>query len=163
MRGVVRSTGHLRFATRTYRVALGFGGVRFGKKEGDGATPAATLPLRHIFYRADRLAAPASAVDVRKLKPDDGWCDDPAHAAYNQLVSLPINASAETLWREDPVYDIVGVLGWNDSPAIPGKGSAIFLHLARPDYGPTEGCVALSLDDLLEVLAKGLTEIQVTI
>ncbi len=78
------------------------------------------------------------------------------------MVELPINASAEALWRDDAVYDIIGVLGWNDDPVQPGRGSAIFLHLARPDFSPTEGCVALAPDDLRHVLAMGLTEIVVT-
>ena len=91
----------------------------------------------------------------------DGWCDDPGHPAYNRPVRLPINASAEALWRDDALYDIIGVLGWNDDPVVPGRGSAIFLHVARPDYAPTEGCIALALDDLRRVLALGLTEIVV--
>jgi L,D-peptidoglycan transpeptidase YkuD (ErfK/YbiS/YcfS/YnhG family) len=98
-------------------------------------------------------------VPVAPIAPDDGWCDDPARAEYNRPVRLPIAASAEALWRDDNVYDIIGVLGWNDSPPIAGRGSAIFLHIARPDYTPTEGCVALSASDLRHVLASGLTEI----
>jgi L,D-peptidoglycan transpeptidase YkuD (ErfK/YbiS/YcfS/YnhG family) len=77
------------------------------------------------------------------------------------MVRLPINASAEALWRDDAIYDIIGVLGWNDDPVLTGKGSAIFLHLARPGYTPTEGCIALAPDDLRRVLAQGLTEILV--
>ena len=99
---------------------------------------------------------------MRPLTAADGWCDDPTHPAYNRLVSLPINASAEALWRDDSFYDIIGVLGWNDDPVQPAKGSAIFLHLARPGFPPTEGCIALDRDDLIRVLALGLTEIIVT-
>jgi L,D-peptidoglycan transpeptidase YkuD (ErfK/YbiS/YcfS/YnhG family) len=162
MRAVVASDHVLTFAGRTYRARVGHGGRRTDKREGDGATPIALLPLRKVLYRPDRLAAPPAAVPVRALAPHDGWCDDPAHADYNRLVRLPIEASAETLWRKDAVYDVVGVLGWNDDPIIPNRGSAIFLHIARADYGPTEGCIALSLPDLLTVLTGGLTEIQVT-
>jgi L,D-peptidoglycan transpeptidase YkuD (ErfK/YbiS/YcfS/YnhG family) len=100
-------------------------------------------------------------VPVQALGRDDGWCDDPAYPDYNRPVRLPISASAEALWREDAVYDIIAVLGWNDDPVQPGRGSAIFLHVAQPDYAPTEGCVALAPDDLRRVLAMGLTEIVV--
>lgn len=161
MRAIVLPSGLLTIQSETFRAALGRGGVRADKHEGDGATPAAALPLRQVFYRADRLTAPECAVPVRALEPDDGWCDDPADAAYNRPVRLPVTASAEALWRDDAVYDIIGVLGWNDAPIRPGRGSAIFLHVARPDYAPTEGCVALASDDLRRVLAMGLTEIVV--
>lgn len=145
------------------RCALGKGGVRAPteKREGDGATPAAIMPLRRLFFRADRLAAPRCAVPVEPIAENDGWCDDPAHPLYNRRVTLPFGASHERLWRDDHVYDLVGVLGWNDAPVERGRGSAIFLHLARPDYAPTEGCVALSERDLRTVLEAGLRGIEV--
>lgn len=161
MRAIVSPDGLLTIQSETFRAALGRGGVRADKHEGDGATPAGLLPLRNVLYRADRGAPPHCAVPVRALAREDGWCDDPAHADYNRLVRLPIAASAETLWRDDAVYDIIGVLGWNDRPIRPGSGSAIFLHVARPDYAPTEGCVALAPQDLRRILAMGLTEIVV--
>jgi len=161
MHAIVDSPNTLTFGGRTYTAAIGRGGRRSDKREGDGATPLGLLVLRHILFRPDRLAAPQAAVPVQALTPTDGWCDDPAHTAYNRMVTLPIAARAETLWRDDTVYDIIGALGWNDDPIIPGRGSAIFLHLARADYSPTEGCVALSLPDLQAVLAGGLTGILV--
>jgi L,D-peptidoglycan transpeptidase YkuD (ErfK/YbiS/YcfS/YnhG family) len=163
MRAVVHSSGHLNYAGRTYRVALGKAGVRFRKQEGDLATPAGTMKLRRVLYRPDRIDAPVCAVPVEKLAPADGWCDDPANPDYNRPVQLPFPASAEVLWRNDFIYDIIGVLGWNDDPVRPGLGSAIFLHLARPDYTPTQGCIALEVDDLRTILASGLTEVFVTI
>jgi L,D-peptidoglycan transpeptidase YkuD (ErfK/YbiS/YcfS/YnhG family) len=162
MRAIVTLNGILTLGTERYRAAIGRGGGRADKREGDGATPIGPLPLRQVLYRPDRGTAPVCAVPVDALSPHDGWCDDPAHAAYNQRVRLPIDASAEALWRDDPVYDIIGVLGWNDAPVLPGHGSAIFLHLARPDFAPTDGCVALAPNDLRQVLAAGLTEIVVT-
>jgi L,D-peptidoglycan transpeptidase YkuD (ErfK/YbiS/YcfS/YnhG family) len=162
MRAIVTLNGILTLGTERYRAAIGRGGGRADKREGDGATPIGPLPLRQVLYRPDRGTAPVCAVPVDALSPHDGWCDDPAHAAYNQRVRLPIDASAEALWRDDPVYDIIGVLGWNDAPVLPGHGSAIFLHLARPDFAPTDGCVALAPNDLRHVLAAGLTEIVVT-
>ncbi len=162
MRAIVVPDGRLTIQAETFRAALGRGGVRADKHEGDGATPAGVLPLRTVLYRADRGAPPLCAVPVQALRADDGWCDDPASAAYNHPVRLPLNASAEALWRDEDVYDIIGVLGWNDSPVRAGRGSAIFLHVARADHAPTEGCVALAAGDLRRVLAMGLTEIVVT-
>lgn len=124
------------------------------KREGDGATPIGQWPLRQVYYRPDRLAAPATQLPVTAMTPDMGWCDDPASPAYNRLVTLPFAASHEELWREDHAYDLVVVLGHNDGPPKPGMGSAIFLHLMQPDARPTEGCVACALEGLLALLAQ---------
>ena len=151
----------LHLAGQRYRAALGSGGITTLKQEGDGGTPAGLLPLRRVLYRADRLPRPRAAVPVAPLAPEDGWCDEPGAPDYNRLVHLPHPARHEALWRDDAVYDVIGVLGWNDAPPQRGRGSAIFLHLARPGYDPTEGCVALSRPDLLACLAAGLTGIEV--
>jgi len=148
-------------AGQIYRAALGKGGVRSDKREGDGATPVGLLPLRRVMYRADRLPAPDCAVSVEPIAPDDGWCDAPDSPQYNRRVRLPFDASAEELWRTDGVYDVIGVLGWNDQPVVRGRGSAIFLHVAREDLAPTEGCIALRLSDLLALLGTGLTGLEV--
>ncbi len=161
IRALVGPGGPLRFGALRCRVALGAGGVRADKREGDGATPAGLLPLRRVLYRADRGPRPRAAVPVQPLAPDDGWCDDPADANYNRAVPLPYPARHEALWRADAVYDVIGVLGWNDDPAVRGRGSAIFLHLARPDWAPTAGCIALADADLRAALADGLTEVLV--
>lgn len=158
---VVHPDGRLVFQGCVLRAALGRGGVRVHKAEGDGATPAGLLPLRRVLYRADRLAIPRTALPREPLAEADGWCDDPADAAYNRPVRLPYPARHEELWRRDEVYDVIGVLGWNDAPVVRGAGSAIFLHVARPDFAPTEGCVALPRADLLALLAEGLTAIRV--
>ena len=158
---VVGADRVLRLGPLAWRCAIGRGGIRAGKQEGDGATPVGVLPLRRVFYRADRVAAPACRLPVEPLSPADGWCDDPADAAYNRRVTLPHPARHEHLWRDDGLYDLVGVLGWNDAPVVRGRGSAIFLHLARPDLAPTEGCVALAGRDLRAALAAGLTAIEV--
>ncbi len=125
------------------------------------ATPTGLLPLLRVLYRADRVKPPRCAVPLEPIAPDDGWCDDSAHAAYNQQVSLPHPARHESLWRADAIYDIAGILGWNVSPIIPGAGSAIFLHVATPDLSPTAGCIALALPDLRAALETGLTTIRV--
>ncbi len=147
------------------RCALGKGGVKDSreKREGDGATPAARMPLRRVLFRADRGPAPRCAVPVEPIAPADGWCDDPAHRLYNRPVTWPFDASHEALWRDDAVYDLIGVLGWNDDPVERGRGSAIFLHIARDDYRPTEGCVALAPRDLRRVLEAGLRGVEVVL
>ncbi len=144
-----------------FRAQVGRSGITRHKREGDGATPAGRLPLRRVLYRADRVARPKTILPAEPIAPEDGWCDDPAEPAYNTRVRLPHPGSHEELWRRDGVYDVVGVLGWNDRPAVRGAGSAIFLHVSAADGSPTEGCVALALPDLLRLLASGLAGIEV--
>jgi L,D-peptidoglycan transpeptidase YkuD (ErfK/YbiS/YcfS/YnhG family) len=149
----VSADGFVTCRAGRFRCALGQGGVSVDKREGDGATPAGSFPLRRVLYRADRLSRPPTALETRPIAPHDGWCDDPADAAhYNTHVVLPHPTRCERLWRADGVYDVLVVLGHNDAPPIPGRGSAIFLHVAKPNYAPTEGCVALALAHLLLVL-----------
>lgn len=133
------------------RCALGRAGISAGKREGDGATPAGLFPIRRVLFRADRVSL-TTALPTAAIEPDDGWCDDPADADYNTQVTLPHRARCESLWRDDRLYDLIAVLGHNDAPVVPNAGSAIFLHVARDDFPPTEGCVALARDDLLAVL-----------
>ena len=135
------------------RCAVGRGGVAVKQREGDGVTPVGVWPVRRVLYRADRIARPKTVFPLAEIAERDGWCDAPDDAAYNSQVLLPYGASAESLRRDDGLYDVVVVLGFNDDPVEPGKGSAIFVHVARPDFSPTEGCVALALPDLLEMLA----------
>ena len=145
--------GRLLWNGREHPCTLGHGGVRADKREGDGATPIGCFPFRTVLYRPDRLTAPRTALPLIPIAPDDGWCDAPTDPAYNRKVRLPHPTSAERLWRDDNVYDVVVVLGHNDDPVVPGAGSAIFMHLARDDGGPTEGCIGLSRDVLLDLLA----------
>lgn len=149
---LVEPSGFLTWQTYRVRCALGRGGVRIDKREGDGATPAGAFPLRRLLFRTDRLDRPVTGLPVDPIRADDGWCDDPKDPAYNRPVRLPFAASHEKLWRDDALYDLVAVVGHNDDPPVPGMGSAIFLHVAKPDWGPTEGCVALTRDDLLRLL-----------
>ncbi len=157
----VPSRPRLRVGGLAAPAVLGAGGIRADKREGDHATPAGLLALRRVLYRADRVAAPACAMPCWALAPDDGWCDESGHPDYNRPIRLPYPARHEHLWREDGLYDIIGVLGWNDDPVMLGRGSAIFLHAAHPDGRPTEGCIALAPDALREMLAAGLTAIDV--
>jgi len=150
---VVTADGRCRVGEAVYRCALGSGGIVADKHEGDGGTPAGLWPLRRLLYRADREAEPRCALPVAEIGETDGWCDDPGDPAYNRPVTLPFAASHETMWRDDHLYDLVVVVGHNDDPPVPGAGSAIFLHLARDDWGPTAGCVALARDDFVAILA----------
>ncbi len=142
------------------RAVCGRAGVRADKLEGDGASPAGTFPLVCAYYRADRLAPPPSALSVTALRLNDGWVDDPADPQYNRRVSLPYPAGHEAMWRADGLYDILVVIGYNTDPPVPGYGSAIFLHVARPDFAPTAGCIAVERDviaRLLGLLGPGST------
>lgn len=150
---LVNANGSATWGGRQIRCALGRNGVSATKSEGDGATPAGSFAMRFLLYRPDREALPQTALPSRAIARDDGWCDAPGDPAYNRLIRLPYPASAETLWRDDPLYDLIVPLGYNDMPVVPGKGSAIFLHLAAPNFAPTAGCVALMRDDMLAVLA----------
>jgi len=156
--GLIRcGAGWLTFPDgRSVKAVVGRSGLiaAADKREGDGATPIGSWPLRRVWWRQDRLvAAPVTALPLRAIARDDGWCDAPGDPAYNRPVRLPYGASAENLWREDGLYDVVVELGHNDAPPIPGLGSAIFLHVALPDRPHTQGCVALALCDLLDLLA----------
>jgi len=149
------SDGRFDLAGDEVRCALGKGGVveAQDKREGDGASPLGVWPIRRVLFRPDRGAAPATDLPTAPISPNDGWCDAPSDAAYNQPVDHPYPASAERLWREDEVYDYVVVLGYNDDSVVRGVGSAIFLHVARPDYTPTEGCIALARRDVERLIA----------
>ncbi len=160
MEASVTGDGFIRMAGGQWRCCHGRGGIVQHKEEGDGATPAGLLPLRRVLFRADRGAAPRTSVPAEPIGPTDGWCDDPADARYNRAIRLPYPGLHEELWQHDGVYDVIGVLGWNDAPVIRGLGSAIFLHVARPDYSPTEGCIALAAADLRALLAAGLSAIR---
>jgi L,D-peptidoglycan transpeptidase YkuD (ErfK/YbiS/YcfS/YnhG family) len=149
--------GTLKFAGNTYPCMVGKSGIVNPKFEGDGGTPAGLFHLREVRYRPDRMSAPSSGLPVFKSKPTDGWCDDPEDVAYNRVVTLPYQSDAESMWRDDHLYDVLGVIGYNDAPVVAGAGSAIFLHVMRPPSDAsqaTTGCVSLKIDDVLSVLAK---------
>jgi L,D-peptidoglycan transpeptidase YkuD (ErfK/YbiS/YcfS/YnhG family) len=134
--------------------ALGRTGIRALKREGDGGTPLGRFAVRQVLYRADRIRRPRTPLPVRAIREHDGWCDDPTSRNYNRLITLPSRRSAEGLKRDDHLYDLVLVLGYNDRPRMRGKGSAIFVHLARPGFSPTDGCIALGRHDLTMLLAE---------
>lgn len=141
------TVGLLRFAC-----ALGRSGQRALKREGDGATPPGEFELQHVFYRADRIMRPTTRLPLRALRSNDGWCDAAGDRNYNRHVVHPYPASAERMWREDELYDVLVVISHNQRPRVRGHGSAVFIHIAREGYTPTEGCIALRRADLLRLL-----------
>jgi L,D-peptidoglycan transpeptidase YkuD (ErfK/YbiS/YcfS/YnhG family) len=149
---IVSSPTKLNFAGKSYPCIVGRGGVGFKGGEGDGITPVGRYPLRLLRYRPDLLSKPQTHLPVQPIIPQDGWCNDPTHNEYNRPVRLPFSASYEALWRLDTLYNIIVDLGFNDNPPMPGLGSAIFMHVKNPASFPTEGCIALSQPDLLDVL-----------
>lgn len=146
--------GTLHYADLVFPCVLGRGGVSASKHEGDGATPIGAYPLRRVLYRADRLSPPQTALPVGIIARDDGWCDAPDSPDYNRPVKHPSTFSAEHMWRDDGLYDVVVVIGHNDDPVVAGAGSAIFMHVAPESGEGTAGCVALKRDDLLTLLGR---------
>ncbi len=143
------SQGLLHWAGQVFPCALGRGGIRAVKREGDGATPLAAMRLLHGYFRPGRgqslaAAARSSPLPFRASRARDGWCDAAGDRNYNRPVTLPYKAGSETMQRGDRLYDCVVVLDWNIRPRRRGMGSAIFLHIAREGFAPTEGCVAVS-------------------
>ena len=141
----------LRYGDLISPCVVGRAGIREDKHEGDGATPAGRYPLRRLLFRQDRIPTVASRLPIAPIQATDGWSDDPADPDYNQQIALPRPRHHEPLWRSDHLYDIIIVIGYNDAPAIPGKGSAIFLHIAGPGMTATDGCVAIPLRAIVKL------------
>lgn len=148
----VINSNYLEFEGKRYACAVGKEGFSSHKTEGDGCTPLGRFALRSCLYRADKMKKPITSLHISPIFPDDGWCNDPAHIFYNRAVKKPFDAHHEDLWRQDDLYDLIIPLGYNDAPVVAGKGSAIFMHIAKPDYAGTEGCIALAKNDLLKLL-----------
>jgi L,D-peptidoglycan transpeptidase YkuD (ErfK/YbiS/YcfS/YnhG family) len=135
-------------------VALGRSGIKANKREGDGATPRGRFRLRRLWWRGDRLARPRTLMPVRRITPRDGWCEDPDDRRYNRPVRLGDGTAHDRLWREDHLYDLIVELDHNTRPRVAGRGSAVFLHVARPGFGPTAGCVAMRPEMLRRLLGS---------
>nr|WP_298796252.1 L,D-transpeptidase family protein [uncultured Acetobacter sp.] len=155
------SDAQLHCGHKVMSTVVGKNGLTEQKQEGDHATPIGIFPLRKVYYRADRIIKPRTILPVEPLSRLDGWCDDLKHTDYNRYIRLPHPARHELLWREDHVYDLIVVIGYNDNPVVSGRGSAIFMHLQRPDQTPTEGCLALSESELRSVLAAGANAVHI--
>ena len=135
-------------------VALGRGGILANKREGDGGTPRGTFRPRQLWWRADRHARPRTFLPVRAIRPEDAWCEDPGDRHYNQPVRLEPGRGGDRLRRDDHLYDFIVEIDHNTLPRTAGRGSAVFLHLARAHFGPTAGCVAMTKPAMLRLLQR---------
>jgi L,D-peptidoglycan transpeptidase YkuD (ErfK/YbiS/YcfS/YnhG family) len=146
--------GWLTAGGQTIPVALGRGGILANKREGDGATPRGCFRPRQLWWRADRHPRPRTFLPVRAIRPDDAWCEDPADRHYNQPVRLGADSAGDRLRRDDHLYDFIVEIDHNTQPRIAGRGSAVFLHLARENFGPTAGCVSMTKSAMLRLLRR---------
>jgi L,D-peptidoglycan transpeptidase YkuD (ErfK/YbiS/YcfS/YnhG family) len=144
--------GWVEFGPFRWRCALGRSGISSEKREGDGATPLGRHRLLYGYFRDGHFPRIKTALPLKSLKAWHGWCDSPSDGNYNREVCYPYKASAEALWRDDRLYDCIIVLDYNICPRVRGKGSAIFMHVARPGFLPTEGCIAMRKSDLRTLL-----------
>src|SRR5689334_17724569 len=135
-------------------VALGRGGIRANKREGDGGTPRGTFRPKRLWWRADRHVRPPTSLPARRIGPADGWCENPADRLYNRPVMIPAKAHSDRLARQDHLYDFIVEIDHNTRPRIAGRGSAVFIHAARAGFAPTAGCVALELNALRRMLSR---------
>ena len=151
---IVKKSGYLNYKNFKFRCALGKNGIRQKTREGDFVTPKGKYKLIKIYYRADRIKKISSSLKKIKIKKNMGWCDDINSKFYNKQIKINKKISHEKLYRKDNVYDIVVVLNYNINPIIKGKGSAIFLHVAKKNYNKTQGCIALKKNELLNLVSK---------
>jgi L,D-peptidoglycan transpeptidase YkuD (ErfK/YbiS/YcfS/YnhG family) len=156
------SRGLLRLYGVSIPVALGRGGIQANKREGDGATPRGRFRLLRLWFRADRMPRPKTRLPVRAIREGDGWCEDPDDRRYNRAIKLS-PTSGDRLKRDDHLYDLVIELDHNTRPRMKNRGSAVFIHVARPGFAPTAGCVALRADDLKRLLARLPRDAQIEI
>ena len=138
----------------TIPVALGRGGILANKREGDGGTPRGSFYPVQLWWRADRHPRPRTCLPVRPIRPEDAWCEDPQDRHYNQPTSLVRDQTGDRLTREDHLYDFIVEIDHNAAPRIAGRGSAVFLHLARANFSPTAGCVSMTKSAMLRLLQR---------
>ena len=148
------SRGWLMAGMLALPVALGHGGIKANKREGDGSTPRGSFRLRRLWWRADRHPRPATSLPTQRITSADGWCEDPTDRHYNRPIKVPANANADRLARADNLYDFIIEIDHNMRPRVAGRGSAVFIHAARKGFAPTAGCVALELNTLRRILSR---------
>ncbi len=151
---LVVKNGFLINQDQKYKCSIGYNGLSKDKAEGDGCTPVGTFKLNKIMYRPDKINNFKSNLETEIIEKKDGWCDDINSELYNQKIIFSYELSAENLYRDDDLYDLICIIDYNLNPIIKGKGSAIFLHVASSDYSPTHGCVAIKKDGLIEIAKK---------
>jgi len=149
-----RTRGWLTVGSLTIPVALGRGGIRANKREGDGGTPKGAFRLLRLWWRADRHSRPRTLLPVRRITPDVAWCEEPHDRRYNQPFRRAADTAGDRLWRDDQLYDFIIEIDHNTRPRVAGRGSAVFIHVARPGFRPTAGCVAMTLPRLRWLLGR---------
>jgi L,D-peptidoglycan transpeptidase YkuD (ErfK/YbiS/YcfS/YnhG family) len=147
-----KTQGFLRVNALALPVALGRGGIAANKREGDGTTPRGRFRLRCLWWRPDRGPRPRTQLPLRRIRPDDAWSEDPSDRLYNRPFRRQAGAEGDRLWREDHLYDLVIEIDHNRRPRVARRGSAVFIHIARPGFAPTAGCVALEAKTLRRLL-----------
>jgi L,D-peptidoglycan transpeptidase YkuD (ErfK/YbiS/YcfS/YnhG family) len=153
---IVKKTGHLKYKNYLFRCSLGKSGIKKKIKEGDNITPKGIFKIVSIYYRPDKITKIKTSIKTFKIKKNMGWCDDPFSENYNKEITINKNFlfSFERLFRKDNIYDLIAVLNYNSNPVIKNKGSAIFIHIAKKNYTPTKGCLALKKKDLINILSN---------
>ena len=151
---IINKSGYLKYKNFKFRCSLGKAGIKKKTKEGDQVTPKGIFKVIKIYYRKDKIKKIINPIKKIQIKKNMGWCDDPKSDLYNQQIKLPNKFSYEKLYRKDGLYDIILVLNYNKSPIVKKKGSAIFIHIAKKKFKPTEGCIGLKKNDLIKLLKK---------
>ena len=136
-----------------FKCCIGKKGFSINKKEGDKCTPRGRFKLKYFFYRKERVKKIHSKLKTIPIKKNYGWCDDIQSKLYNKFIKFPFKGGAERLYIKVYVYDIIVVINYNINPVKKKRGSAIFLHVAKKNYEPTLGCIALSKKDLKYLLS----------
>ena len=160
---IINKSGYLKYKDLKFKCALGKAGIGKKKREGDNITPTGTFKIVKIYYRSDRVKKIASKFRQIEITKNMGWCDDPNSKNYNQLINLPSRYGHEKLFKKNNIYDIIVVLDYNMKPVVKNKGSAIFIHVAKKKYQPTQGCIALKKNNLLKLLSKISKNIKIKI
>jgi L,D-peptidoglycan transpeptidase YkuD (ErfK/YbiS/YcfS/YnhG family) len=160
---IINKFGYLEYKNLKFKCALGKAGIGWKKREGDDVTPAGTFKIVEIYYRSDRVKKISSKFRQIEITKNMGWCDDPNSKNYNQLINLPSKYNHEKLFKKNNIYDLIVVLNYNMKPVIKNKGSAIFIHVAKKKYQPTQGCIALKKNNLLKLLSKISKNIKIKI
>ena len=160
---IINKSGYLKYKDFKFKCALGKAGIGEKKREGDNVTPTGTFKIVKIYYRSDRVKKISSKLRLIEITKNMGWCDDPNSKNYNKLINLPSKYSHEKLFKKNNIYNVIVVLNYNMKPIIKNKGSAIFIHIAKNNYQPTQGCIALKKNDLLKLLSKISRNIKIKI
>ena len=149
---IVNKSRVLKYKNLKFKCALGEAGIGKKREEGDNITPKGSYKLLKLFYRSDRIPNFKTVLKKKKINKKMGWCDDVNNKNYNKLINLPSSFSHEKLFRKDNIYDLIIPINYNTKKIVKGKGSAIFLHVAKKNYEPTRGCIALKKKDLILLL-----------